>query len=231
MFFLLSINLFLNFFSPTSYPIVHTMIKQESIPTKTYLALGDSYTIGESVTEQERFPIQAVQKLNAAGFHIDQPDIIAVTGWTTGDLIRAIHKKSFTHHYDLVTLLIGVNNQYQGRSESEYKEDFENLLQRAIELAGDNPSHVIVLSIPDYSVTPFAGGSDQKKIAIDIDRFNELNRIISAQYKVHWVDITEESRKAKNEPSLIAGDGLHFSGKEYALWADELFPVMRDALK
>jgi lysophospholipase L1-like esterase len=231
MFFLLFLHLFLNSIVPSSNPLVHTMIRQESIPVRTYLALGDSYTIGESVSAQERFPTQAVQRLNESGFHIEQPDIIAVTGWTTGDLIRAIGNKTFPHHYDIVTLLIGVNNQYQGRSEASYKEEFEILLKRAIQLAGDMSSHVIVVSIPDYSITPFAAGSNQKKIAMEIDRLNAQNKTMAAQYKVPWLDITEESRKAKDDPSLIAGDGLHFSGKEYARWVDLLFPVMRSALQ
>lgn len=231
MFFFLFLHLLLNCIVSASNTLFHTMITQDSIPSKTYLALGDSYTIGEAVLEMDRFPVQVVQKLNASGIRVEQPEIIAATGWTTGDLIRAIDKQSFSRHYDLVTLLIGVNNQYQGRSEAEYNEEFEILLKRSIQLAGENPAHVIVLSIPDYSVTPFAARTDLHAIAIQIDRLNSLNKSIAAKYNAQWMDISEESRRARLDPTLIAADGLHFSGKEYTRWAELLFPMIRGALQ
>jgi lysophospholipase L1-like esterase len=159
------------------------------------------------------------------------PDIIATTGWTTGDLLQALSIARPTAAYQAVSLLIGVNNQYQGRSQDEYREQFTTLLEKAIMLAGGRPSHVIVLSIPDYSVTPFARNSDVARIATEIDAFNAINYRISMTYGVHWLDVTAESRKAVNDPSLIAADGLHFSGKEYAVWARLMSPVLGEILK
>ena len=193
---------------------------------KTYLALGDSYTIGESVSEPERFPNQATALLRAQNFKIADPKIIATTGWTTGNLINALNANPQQNNYSIVSLLIGVNNQYQGRSIDEYKSEFTLLLNRAIQYAGNKPSHVFVLSIPDYSVTPFAQHSDTAKIAREIDQFNSANKSISLQLGVNYIDITAISREAKNDPSLIAYDGLHPSGKQYQKWADLLTPMI-----
>jgi len=198
--------------------------------TKKYLALGDSYTIGTSVNEADRFPVQTAALLKAAGTNM-QVDIIATNGWTTTDLMYAIETKPVTTNYDAVSLLIGVNNQYQGKSLAAYKQEFTKLIQRAIELADGKASHVFVLSIPDYSVTPFASNSDKQKIATEIDAFNEANKIISGDFKVHYLYITDETRKAANDSSLIAADGLHFSGKEYAVWALQLSAMIQTALQ
>jgi lysophospholipase L1-like esterase len=195
-----------------------------------YLALGDSYTIGESVSREDRYPVQAVQMLRADGQPCQDPEIIATTGWTTGDLLKALSTKTATTPYAIVTLLIGVNNQYQGLSRSEYRDEFSRLLERSIQLAGNKPSHVIVLSIPDYSITPFARGANTALIATQIDSFNATNADVSERYRVHYLDITAESRKAAGDPSMIAGDGLHFSGKEYALWARIMEPEMKKIL-
>jgi lysophospholipase L1-like esterase len=193
----------------------------------SYLALGDSYTIGQSVEVADRYPVQAVQLLRAAGHQgTKDPDIIATTGWTTGDLLNALENAHPAPVYNIVTLLIGVNNQFQGRSQAEYKQQFTALLQQSIVLAGNNPSHVIVLSIPDYSVTPFARGSNTSFIASQIDSFNRINQGVSMNYKVNYVDVTAESRKAAYDPSLLADDGLHFSGKEYGIWARLMEPVI-----
>jgi lysophospholipase L1-like esterase len=191
--------------------------------TLSYLALGDSYTIGESVGVEDRYPVQAMRLLNLN----DTPDIIATTGWTTGDLLRALAVAKPAAGYQVVSLLIGVNNQYQGRSQTEYGEQFAGLLKAAIDLAGDRPSHVIVLSIPDYSVTPFARQRDTAFIAARIDEFNCINNRIATDYKVNYLDITAESRKAASDPTLIAADGLHFSGKEYGIWAHMMVPVLK----
>jgi lysophospholipase L1-like esterase len=188
-----------------------------------YLALGDSYTIGESVAPDERYPDLAMQESALPG----RPDIIATTGWTTGDLLAALASERPASGYQVVSLLIGVNNQYQGRSQAEYREQFTALLQTAITLAGDRPTHVIVLSIPDYSVTPFARGRDTTLIAAQIDSFNVINRAVALQHGVTWLDVTTESRKAAADPSLLAADGLHFSGKEYGIWARMMAPVMK----
>jgi len=199
--------------------------KPVSKPAPVYLALGDSYTIGESVAPDERYPVQLMHQLGLTG----SPDIIATTGWTTGDLLQALQAGRPSPVYEMVSLLIGVNNQYQHRSQEEYRRQFLELLKAAIVLAGDRPSHVIVLSIPDYSVTPFARGwgHDTTLIAAQIDSFNLINREIAAHLHVSYVDVTTESRKAAADRTLIAADGLHFSGKEYSIWAQLMAPLYR----
>lgn len=199
---------------------------------RSYLALGDSYTIGQSVPLKDRYPVQAADALREAGYsRLKDPEIVASSGWTTEDLLEALKDKSYMFPYDLVTLLIGVNNQYQQGSAQQYKVQFTSLLQKSIAFAGNRPHRVIVLSIPDYSVTPFAAKSDRKKIAHDIDSFNIINKKIAASYKVNYIDVTEESRKALNDPSLIAYDGLHFSGKEHTIWTSLLLARMFEVLK
>jgi lysophospholipase L1-like esterase len=193
----------------------------------TYLALGDSYTIGESVGTGDCYPVQVVRRLQKDNIYYKTPDIIAVTGWTTGNLLTAMPAAVPGQPYHVVSLLIGVNNQYQHLSQSEYRTQFTQLLQQSIRLAGDRPSHVIVLSIPDYSVTPFARGSNRPYIAAQIDSFNMINREISQAYQVEYIDVTGESRKAAKDASLIAGDSLHFSSREYAIWAEMMEPVMK----
>jgi lysophospholipase L1-like esterase len=200
--------------------------------------LGDSYTIGQSVPPSDRYPAQTVTLLQQDHLNVGTPEIIATTGWTTTDLLNALAATPPTltrsipaQPYGIVTLLIGVNNQYQGRSQSEYRDQFTQLLRRTIVLAGNRPSHVIVLSIPDYSVTPFAHGRNTDLIAAQIDSFNVINTQLSMDAKVHYLDITGESRKAATDDSLIASDGLHFSGKEYAAWAQKLAPLIKEILK
>lgn len=210
--------------SDTAASVVPSPLPKDSL---TYLALGDSYTIGQSVSVRDRYPSQVVTLLRAGNMPYNDPDVIAVTGWTTADLLAALPDTAPSVPYHIVSLLIGVNNQYLGLSESLYRDQFTTLLQRSIRKAGNRPSHVIVLSIPDYSVTPFARGRDRASIAAEIDSFNSINREISLAYQVRYVDVTGESRKAANDPSLIAGDSLHFSGKEYAIWAAMMQPLMR----
>jgi lysophospholipase L1-like esterase len=196
----------------------------------SFLALGDSYTIGESVSEGDRFPVQAVKLLNTQGFNFTAPEIIARTGWTTHDLLQAIDKKQLQHNFTVVSLLIGVNNQYQGRSLNEYKQEFRQLLEKAIVFANHQAQHVFVLSIPDYSVTPFAGHLNQAGIAAEIDRFNEENRIIAENYKVHYINITDASRKVRVQPDLLASDGLHYSGAAYLSWASLLVQEIKKTI-
>ncbi len=199
--------------------------------SNTFLALGDSYTIGESVSRKESFPYQTMYKLVAAGLAMSEPDIFAVTGWTTGDLLKAISKIDEGKKYDIVSLLIGVNNQYQGRSPEEYANEFGVLLEKAVHFASGGPAQVFVLSIPDYSGTPFASSMDKRAIAEKIDQLNRINKGISLDRGVHYIDITSESRKSGQDPSLIAEDGLHFSGKEYFIWADLLASAIHPILK
>lgn len=188
--------------------------------TIRYLALGDSYTIGESVLESERWPNQL------AGFLKTSPDqeievtIIARTGWTTAELWQGIQAQQVSPPYDMVSLLIGVNNQYRGYDINEYREEFRFLLAKAVEYAGGDPGRVFVLSIPDWGITPFAKGRDAEKIAQEIDAFNAVNLEESQKVGVAYVDVTPISREAVNDPALIAGDGLHPSGKMYAGWAE-----------
>ena len=199
--------------------------------TYTYLALGDSYTIGESLPLHKGFPYQTVCLLRKAGYQVAAPEIIAKTGWTTDELEKNMKGFEFLPKYDFVTLLIGVNNQYRGRDIIEYKEQFESLLKKSIAFTGGKPEHVVVLSIPDYGVTPYAENKNPEKIAKEVDEYNTLNKAISIQYKVHYLDITASTRKVKETPGLVAGDGLHPSEKEYAKWAKKLVPIMKEKMK
>lgn len=203
----------------------------QSTPGVGYLALGDSYTIGESVAEAERWPVQLAARLRAQGLTIGEPLIIARTGWTTAELSVGIDAQKPTGTFELVSLLIGVNNQYRGRDIGEYRTEFRALLERAIGYAGGEAQRVIVLSIPDWGVTPFAEGRDRAAIAAQIDAFNAVNRQETAQLGAHYIDITPHSRTAAGDPSLIAGDGLHPSGKMYAEWARQAEPVALEALR
>ena len=189
--------------------------------TKTYkyLALGDSYTIGEKVEEKDNFPNQTVLLLNTPNKRFEDATIIAKTGWTTDELQDKLSQTRLAIPFDIVTLLIGVNNQYRGRSVEEYTIQFEQLLQHAVGYAGGDSQHVIVLSIPDWGVTPFAADRDRKKIAEEIDLFNAANKNIAKKYTVHYIDITPYTREATSDISLVAEDGLHPSGKDYKRWA------------
>ena len=195
-----------------------------------FLALGDSYTIGESVTEAERWPNQLAELLKANQLSVGVT-IIAQTGWTTDELDAAIDQTNPEGPYDLVSLLIGVNNQYRGREASDYRTEFRQLLERAIAFAGGEPGRVIVLSIPDWGVTPFAEGRDSEQIAQEIDTFNAINKTEAEVAGVQYVDVTPISRQATFDPELIAGDGLHPSGKMYGAWAELAFAAACQALK
>lgn len=192
----------------------------------TYLALGDSYTIGEAVPAEQSFPYQLTQQLNKGKHQVNNPTIIATTGWTTDELIEAIAKSEAIHKkFDFVTLLIGVNDQYRGLSQENYKIKFKEVLNTAINFAGGNKSHVFVLSIPDYGVTPF-GKENENKTGAEIDQFNTINKLISISSGVNYLDITGISRQAKNDPELIAADGLHPSAKMYGEWVKLLEPMV-----
>jgi len=197
----------------------------------TWLALGDSYTIGQSVSEAERFPAQTAALLENDSLVFTTPQYIATTGWTTVNLLNAIAQQNPQGPFDIVTLLIGVNDQYQQLDINSYNANFTACLQKAIVLAGNRKDHVFVLSIPDYSVTPFAQQSDTAQIHREIDNYNAINKAITLSYKISYTDITPTTREMKNDPSLIAYDGLHPSGKEYAKWAAMLAPAIANALK
>ena len=190
-----------------------------------YLALGDSYTIGEQVPLHDSFPYQTIQILRQA--HGNQhefypPEIIAKTGWTTDELDAQIIQTQFLSEYDFVSLLIGVNNQYRGRNVENYKSEFHALLKKAIQFSGNRSNRVFVLSIPDWSITPFAAERDQAQIAAEIDEYNQACRYIAESENVQFIDITASQRADGTDPSFIATDGLHPSGLEYAKWAKAL---------
>lgn len=196
----------------------------------SFLSLGDSYTIGESVPEKDRWSVQLAELLRQNGADVSNPTIIARTGWTTAELQTAIKASGNTNTYDLVSLLIGVNNQYRGQSLSTYRTEFKELLQTATHFAKDKPSRVFVLSIPDWGKSPFAQGRDQQKIATEIDAFNLVAKEECQKAGIVFVDITSISRQNANDVSQFADDGLHYSGKQMRLWADKALPVAKQLL-
>jgi lysophospholipase L1-like esterase len=199
--------------------------------TYSYLALGDSYTIGEQVLSEDNFPHQLVRLLKKDNLSVSAPLIIATTGWTTDELANAIREHGKWDAYSFVTLLIGVNNQYRGRDIENYKAEFTSLLEQAIGFANGHCSKVFVLSIPDWGVTPFAEGRDRAKIAHEIDRFNAANKKITEAHNCHYLDITDSTRSHGQNKEFVAGDGLHPSAKEYGVWAERLAPMVAKELK
>jgi lysophospholipase L1-like esterase len=197
----------------------------------TFLALGDSYTIGESVPIYENFPYQTVQLLRSSGISIHATEIIAKTGWTTDELMAGIDRTRFEKSYDIVTLLIGVNNQYRGKDLSTYEKEFKKLLNKAIAFAGGNKQHVFVLSIPDWGATPFAASRDRLKIGKEIDLFNSINKKLTDAAGIAYISITEGSREATSNASLVAKDGLHPSGLEYGRWAKKLADAILQSIR
>ncbi len=195
---------------------------KENTHMYTYLALGDSYTIGEQVPARDNFPHQTVARLRGMNMNVTDPVIIATTGWTTDELATSIREHNITDTFSFVSLLIGVNNQYRGRSIENYREEYAQLLLQAIHFAGGNPRHVFVLSIPDWGVTPFADGRDRAQIAHDIDAYNNACMEITTEAGANWLEITESTRNNGTNPDFLAADGLHPSGKEYGIWAQRL---------
>ncbi len=200
-------------------------------PMYSYLAIGDSYTIGEQVPGKENFPHQAVDILRKQHIDVADPVIIATTGWTTDELAASIREHNLKETFSFVTLLIGVNNQYRGRSVENYKEEFLQLLNTAIAYAGGHATRVFVLSIPDWGATPFAEGRDRHKIATEIDAYNAACKEISITHKCSFIEITESTRQNGQNPEYLATDGLHPSGKEYGIWAGRLATEVAKALK
>lgn len=199
-----------------------------------YLALGDSYTIGEQVSSKDNFPNQvaAMMKNTSVDFQLER--IIARTGWTTDELeagiVESNMEKPMLPSYDFVSLLIGVNNQYRGRTVENYKPEFEELLKKAIRFAGNRPDHVVVISIPDWGVTPFASGRDREQIAKEIDVYNAANKEMTERYHVYYINITPWTREAAADPSLLAADDLHPSEKEYQRWAEKISDYFKSKL-
>lgn len=197
----------------------------------TYLALGDSYTIGESVDLTMRWPVQLADRLREDSIYIADPDIIARTGWTTDELMNGIESVNPGNDYDLVSLLIGVNNQYQGRDIYNFRDELVELISIAITCANNEADNVIVLSIPDWGVMPFASGRDKDQIAEEIDAFNDVVKQECNYAGVEFFDITEISRRAAYDASLVASDGLHPSGKMYGLWVEKIYSHVYELLK
>ena len=200
--------------------------------SNTYLALGDSYTIGEGVDPSQRWPVQLVDDLRTDGFNIEQARIIAKTGWTTDELMAAMDTTEFNPPYDMVSLLIGVNNQYRGRDTANYRKELGKLMDRAIELAGDDAKKVFIVSIPDWGVTPFAQqqGRNPGDIAEEIDAYNSIKMKMASRKGLDYINITNISREAINNPDYLADDGLHPSGKMYNAWVERILPVAKDIL-
>lgn len=205
--------------TPPSSPIIHT-----------WLALGDSYTIGQGVAANERFPAQTAALLLQQGIQLQTPTYIATTGWTTTNLQSNINNSNPNKH-TVVSLLIGVNDQFQTRDTTGYRQRFTQLLVKAIELANGKKQNVFVLSIPDYSVTPFAASYDTAQIRKEIDWFNNINLHVTQQYNCPYLDITASTREGRTNRNLIASDGLHPSAAEYKRWADKLVPMITQVLK
>jgi lysophospholipase L1-like esterase len=197
-----------------------------------YLALGDSYSIGEGVAAEARWPMQLAHALRGEGIALADPDIIAATGWTTDELDAAIDAAQPAAGYDLVSLLVGVNNQYRGRGLDEYRHQFAALLERAIALAGDRHERVLVLSIPDWGATRFGRdcGRDLVAVAHELDAFNAVARDICAAHGVAFVDITAVSRERGTDAAMLADDGLHPSAAMHARWTQLALPVARRLL-
>ena len=200
-------------------------------PHRSFLALGDSYTIGEGVGLAQRWPAQLVARLREQSTEIDAAEIVATTGWTTDELQQAIDARDFKPPYALVSLMIGVNNQYRGRELANYTDEFDTLLEFAVSMAGSDAGRVIVVSIPDWGTTRFAASQqvDEGTVAVEIDRFNEVARSASAARGAHWLDVTALSRGEARE--MLADDGLHPSAEQYALWVDVILPVARSILR
>ncbi|MDQ3057595.1 MAG: SGNH/GDSL hydrolase family protein [Pseudomonadota bacterium] len=203
----------------------------------SYLALGDSYTIGEGVDEGGRWPVQLARGLRAQGIALGDPRIIAKTGWTTDELDDAIDAAQPLGEFDFVTLLIGVNNQYRGRDVDNYRAEFEALLERAIGFASGRAGRVLVLSIPDWGATRFGSehvadkpGRDLARISRELDAYNAAAKAICAARGVAFVDITPVSRERGNETAMLAEDGLHPSAAMYAAWAQQALPAARQLL-
>jgi len=197
-----------------------------------YLALGDSYTIGEAVAEDGRWPVQLARALQADGIALAEPRIIATTGWTTDELTAALDAAEPLGEWDFVSLLIGVNNQYRGRGVDEYRGEFAALLRRALGYARGRRDRVLVLSIPDWGVTPFAArdARGRERIGAELDAYNAAARAVCAAHGVAFVDITPVSRERGAEPAMLADDGLHPSAAMYALWTAAALPVARRLL-
>ncbi|WP_045764323.1 SGNH/GDSL hydrolase family protein [Xanthomonas albilineans] len=200
--------------------------------TLRYLALGDSYSIGEGVAAHQRWPMQLAAALRTRGLAVTDPQIVATTGWTTDDLANGIEAAAPQGPFDLVTLLIGVNNQYRGYPLDAYRAQLDALLQRAIDFAGNQPRRVLMVSIPDWGLSPFAQppAHDPVQISIQIDAFNAAAQDCCAARAVGFIDITPISRDGGGDAAMLAADGLHPSAAMYTRWTERVLPTAYAAL-
>ena len=209
--------------SITCFMILFSSCKKMSLK-ESYLALGDSYTVGESISKKHAWPKQLVDSLKKRNIFLSEPRIIAKTGWTTDELKKAINDSSLDYPYDWVSLLIGVNNQYRGRDLDEFKLQFESLLFEAIAFSGNRKERVFVISIPDWGSMPFAKDRDPNKIAIEIDNFNQIIYEVCAFENIKFIDITPITRNIYSNPNWIAKDSLHPSKEQYSKWVEKMIP-------
>jgi lysophospholipase L1-like esterase len=207
--------------------VIPLLIHGQNIMIKPikFLALGDSYTIGESVAESERWPVQLAKAMTELGQPVEAPRIIATTGWRTDQLKKAILDANLSNDWGMVSLLIGVNNQYQKRTAESYAPEFEELLDMAVKLAGGKRENVFVVSIPDYGFTPF-GQPKQAEISKAIDEFNAVNKAITNKKGIRYVNITDLTREGLAKPEYVAGDKLHPSGKMYTIWVERILSAL-----
>ena len=206
-------------------PSESTLKPKDDSTSISWLALGDSYTIGQGVNATERFPAQTLDLLKLRSIKTAQLTYIATTGWTSSELDKSISQQNLAY-YDFVTVLIGVNDQFQGIDTSTYSKNFKSILNRAIQATRGESQHVLVLSIPDYSLTPEGNKLDTTKIKREIDLFNTLNKKVAKDFKCQYLDITVLGREAKLNPSWIAKDGLHPSALAYKKWAEQIYPFI-----
>lgn len=195
--------------------------------TQSLLCLGDSYTIGEGVPLHESFPYKLLQLLRADNHKFYAPEIVAKTGWTSFELLNHLEQIILNEHYNFVTLLIGVNNQYRELSTIDFKKDFELLLNKALDFANRNTKNVIVVSIPDWGVTPFAQNRNIQQISNEINSFNGICELMAQKYQTKYINITDETRLAKDNINLLTTDHLHYSGKEHLIWAAKIFDAIK----
>ena len=203
-------------------PAGSEMLPKDDSTSISWLALGDSYTIGQGVNTAERFPAQTLELLKSRSIKTAQLTYIATTGWTSGELDKSMSQQNLAF-YDFVTVLIGVNDQFQGVDTSTYSKNFKSILNRAIQSTRGESQHVLVLSIPDYSLTPEGKKLDTTKIKREIDLFNSLNKKLANNFKCQYLDITVLGREAKSNPAWVAKDGLHPSAVAYKNWANRIF--------
>lgn len=219
-----------NIFAALTIVFLFPMLTFAQTDSLRFLALGDSYTIGESVEETCRWPVQLTDSLQKRGIAISEPKILAQTGWTTEELQQAIDSTELQPTYDMVSLLIGVNDQYRGYDPEKYPSNFRSLLEEAIVLAGGQTDGVFVVSIPNYGVTPFAQDRNPKKIRKEIKEYNRMAKSIADSMNVIFIDITPISEKASEVEDLTASDKLHPSGKMYTLWMEKIISELDELI-